>query len=159
MVTADQNTEQYTEVYLKDLTIQNIYGVCKELGIDYEAFEGANTNKKCRTLILEKQMNMPYSINLNSNEATQEAQEQAGEPTEGLDKLIEEIHKIGDLDGSGKRSFSDMKQMFSVLDAYDMGNDRIAYGIKQSGLEYANKEALCKAGTKEDIITIINSCQ
>lgn len=52
---AKDDKKQYTEDELMDMETKDLLKLCKEMGIDPDATEGKNTNKKLRLLILAEQ--------------------------------------------------------------------------------------------------------
>ena len=88
-------TKTYTEDELMEMSTKDLLKMCKEMGIDPDETDGKNTNKKLRTLILEKQEE--GDTDSDDDEDADDAPDNDNDDNDGDEDTDELTSKVGDL--------------------------------------------------------------
>jgi hypothetical protein len=88
-------TKTYTEDELMEMSTKDLLKMCKEMGIDPDETDGKNTNKKLRTLILEKQKE--GDTDSDDDEDADDAPDNDNDDNDGDEDTDELVGKVGDL--------------------------------------------------------------
>lgn len=155
----------YTEDELMEMDTKSLLKMCKEMGIDPDATDGKNTNKKLRTLILSAQEEGGDGDNNEETEETaseenSELVEQVGEILEDFDagkknkkKAISAIVALGeDVDADAVTELVEGFEDDADADIDDVAKkiaDVIAGGAEEEEEEKPAKKSPKKGGKKE----------
>ena len=113
---------KYTEDELAEMDTKDLLKMCKEMGIDPDATDGKNTNKKLRKLILEAQKNGVKSTPSADDEPEDENEETSEESNDDLTSKVSEI--LEDFDAGKKNKKKTVAAIVALVD--DADEDKVA---------------------------------
>lgn len=97
----NSESKEYTEDELMEMSVKDLSKICKELNVDPDEYEGKNTNKKLRNLILAAQAGELDSDGEEDNDESEDAKE---ENADGKDSLTESVGSILEDFDAGKKN-------------------------------------------------------
>lgn len=149
VVESSEILNPYSEEALDKMSLEELKEMCVDNNIDYNLYEGKNTQKKLKSLIWEKHNKMPSSINLKGAEESEPVKEEA---------IAASGFSIPALAENGFRTFPNMKLIYDYLADTLYDNERITRGIKVCGYNYISKEDMVKRAPSEHIDKVMKSC-
>lgn len=111
-------SKTYTKEELMDMDSKDLVKLCKsEFGIDPDDYDGKNTNKKLRDLILKAQEDGSKKVEAESDDAEEEETE---ETSEGGDNLVDQVTELlEDFDAGKKNKKKTISSMCGLVDDAD----------------------------------------
>lgn len=110
-------TKSYDEDALMDMDVKELKGILSDLEIDPDDFDGKNTNKKLRKLILDAQK----GAGTTESDEDEEEEEEEAPKKKSVKKAKKEVEDDKDDDEDEKSSDSVTSKVEEILDDYDGG--------------------------------------
>ena len=114
----DTADKKYTEDELMEMSTKDLLKMCKSMGIDPDATDGKNTNKKLRNLILEAQ-------DATDTDADDDEDDDEDDDNDGDNELATQVSEIlEDFDGGKKNKKKTISAICALVD--DADKDAVA---------------------------------